>query len=469
MKRYIAEPGLDAEAAAKLISAASDVALLLDPDGVIVDLAFGSEELAAAVQQDWLGRPWAETVAPDSRSKVEALLREAATHETTRWRQINHPSADGAATVLVQYCALRIGADRRVVAVGRNLLPLADLQQRLISAQQSLERDYWRLRQVETRYRMLFQMASEAVLIVDAASGRIDEANPIANELLSDHGESVVGGTFPLGLDAASDSSARILLARLRESGRSEKIDVHVARASGRFELGIAPLRQGDDLLFLVRVSSVDATAAVAALPETRVRLLKVVESAPDGVVVTDSEGHVLTANAAFLDMAQINTEDLARGVLLGQWLGRRGAVDFDVLIANLRRHRSIRLFATSLSSEQGVSIDVEVSAIAIDGEVTTFGFIVRDIGRRLSSTPTEKRTTSRTVEQLMELVGRVPLKDLVRESTDLIEKLCIEAALELAGHNRASAAELLGLSRQSLYVKLRRYGFHEYGATPNA
>jgi len=32
-------------------------------------------------------------------------------------------------------------------------------------------------------------------------------------------------------------------------------------------------------------------------------------------------------------------------------------------------------------------------------------------------------------------------------------------AALELTGDNRASAAELLGLSRQSLYVKLRRYG----------
>jgi DNA-binding NtrC family response regulator len=40
-----------------------------------------------------------------------------------------------------------------------------------------------------------------------------------------------------------------------------------------------------------------------------------------------------------------------------------------------------------------------------------------------------------------------------------MIEKLCIEAALELTGDNRASAAEMLGLSRQSLYVKLRRYG----------
>jgi hypothetical protein len=61
--------------------------------------------------------------------------------------------------------------------------------------------------------------------------------------------------------------------------------------------------------------------------------------------------------------------------------------------------------------------------------------------------------------------VGRVPLKEVVRESTDMIERLCIEAALELTGDNRASAAELLGLSRQSLYVKLRRYGLSEPGA----
>lgn len=49
-------------------------------------------------------------------------------------------------------------------------------------------------------------------------------------------------------------------------------------------------------------------------------------------------------------------------------------------------------------------------------------------------------------------------MKDLVREATEVIERLSIEAALELTNDNRASAAEMLGLSRQSLYVKLRRY-----------
>jgi len=58
-----------------------------------------------------------------------------------------------------------------------------------------------------------------------------------------------------------------------------------------------------------------------------------------------------------------------------------------------------------------------------------------------------------------------VPLKDIVGQTTDLIEQMCIEAALQLTRDNRAAAAEMLGLSRQSLYVKLRRYGLGEYPA----
>ncbi|MEM6852759.1 MAG: helix-turn-helix domain-containing protein, partial [Pseudomonadota bacterium] len=60
------------------------------------------------------------------------------------------------------------------------------------------------------------------------------------------------------------------------------------------------------------------------------------------------------------------------------------------------------------------------------------------------------------------DLVGRLPLREIVRETTDVIERLCIETALGLSENNRASAAEMLGLSRQSLYVKLNRYGLRE-------
>jgi DNA-binding NtrC family response regulator len=68
----------------------------------------------------------------------------------------------------------------------------------------------------------------------------------------------------------------------------------------------------------------------------------------------------------------------------------------------------------------------------------------------------------------LTDLVGRVPLKSLVRDTADIIEKLCIEAALRLTDNNRASAADMLGLSRQSLYIKLRRFGILDHDPSDN-
>ncbi|MGA1336819.1 MAG: helix-turn-helix domain-containing protein, partial [Burkholderiaceae bacterium] len=76
-----------------------------------------------------------------------------------------------------------------------------------------------------------------------------------------------------------------------------------------------------------------------------------------------------------------------------------------------------------------------------------------------LQPQPAKARGLGGSNEDLSDLVGRMPLKEIVGETVDLIEKLCIEAALKLTKNNRASAADMLGLSRQSLYVKMRRFG----------
>jgi len=85
-------------------------------------------------------------------------------------------------------------------------------------------------------------------------------------------------------------------------------------------------------------------------------------------------------------------------------------------------------------------------------------GFTIREIGSRINSKPQNNDSISRSSEELTQLVGRLPLKDIINETTDLIEQLCIKAALELTRGNRVSASEMLGLSRQSLYIKLRKY-----------
>jgi transcriptional regulator PpsR len=149
-----------------------------------------------------------------------------------------------------------------------------------------------------------------------------------------------------------------------------------------------------------------------------------------------------------------------ARGEPLDRWLGSSG-VELPVLLTNLRETGSTGLWATELRGTLGLTTEVEVGAarLAAEGEAVV-GFSIRDLGRRLA--PAEHHLPTKvpaSVQQLTELVGRVPIKQIVAETSDLIERLSIEAALTMTRDNRAMAAQLLGLSRQSLYVKMRRFG----------
>ncbi len=462
---------LDAGAAARLISAAADIVLIVDDAGVIRDLAFGNNELLTHGCGDWLGKTWAQTVTLESQPKVEAMLRDASGADA-RERQVNHPCADGTSlpisySVVPLKRALKAGGKQAVkaaatakgytVAFGRDLRSQAALQQRLVAAQLSMERDYWRLRHVETRYRLLFQIASEAVLILDATTDKLEEANPAAHKLF---GEAVQRSSWTLAnsLSSASMTQVRQLLERLRANGRSDPLLVRLADGADEFVLSASLFRQENAPHFLIRLTPA-GQAEQGTYGNARQMLLSVMESAPDAFVVTDLDGLILTVNRAFLEMAQLASEELARGQSLEKWLGRAG-VDLRVLISNLRQHSAVRLFATSMRGEYGSTTDVEISAVAVTaGDQPCLGFTVRDVARRLTNEPASGKELPRSASQMTELVGRVPLRDIVRETTDLIEQLCIEAALELTGDNRASAAEMLGLSRQSLYVKLRRFG----------
>jgi len=453
---------LDVEAAAKLITAAADVALVVDAQGVIRDLSFSSDELAKEGYDGWLGQPWAETVTVESRPKVEALLRDAGSANGSTWRHVNHPSSRGA-DVPVLYSAIRLGKTGRVIAVGRNLRPVAVLQQRLVEVQQSLERDYARLRHAETRYRLLFQMAAEAIVIVDAVSDKVLEANPAALKLLETTAKQLGGKPFADWFDAGSARALGGLLNRVRTAGHSDEARLRLRAGKKPVTLAVSLFQQDKDAQFIARLSLAEGAGAGEA-GSGGSAALRALAASPDGFVVTDGEGRLLSANRSFLDVVQCAAEEQVRGKSLSQWLGRPGA-DLSVLLANLRQHGAVRLFATTLRGELGLSTEVEISAVAVpDPEQPVLGFVVRSVGRRLPPAATE-RELPRSPEQLTELIGRVPLKDIVRETTDVIERLCIEAALQLTGDNRASAAEMLGLSRQSLYLKLHRYGLGELDA----
>ncbi len=350
------------------------------------------------------------------------------------------------------------------------------LQQRLLNAQQSVERDYARLRDIEECYRLLFQQSSEAVLVLDPARGRIIEANPAASALCGTDTADVSGRPITDFFDTDHLADVQAQIGSIGAGGRAEDVPALLSHGGRAVTLRMAGLRQENATSVMMCIVPVQPFPAISAVPDTKAILLRAVENAPDAFVVTDGKGEVITANAAFLEMVQLQHEKEVVGQPLDRWVGESG-VELSVLTANLRSRGVIRFFSTTVRGERGLTAQIEISAAAVSGGGRPIlGFAIRNLGGRLNmgrqasqvetgSATLAGKPLSRSVEQLTELIGRVSLKDLVRESTDVIERLAIEAALELTNDNRASAAEMLGLSRQSLYVKMHRYGIGDLTA----
>jgi transcriptional regulator PpsR len=472
---------LDTASVARLIGAASDVTVVMDGDGVILDTAFQSGQLLEALNDSagWVGQTFGAVVAPDSRAKTASLLQDAMGHREPKWRHINHRTKDGR-IIPVLYCCVEEGGHGRMMAFGRDLSAVSALQQRLIDAQQSMERDYAPLRDIEERYRLLFQQSSDAVLILEPVKGRITEANATASALCGLGTADVSGRPLMEVLDPGGLAGVQAQISSIVAGGQVGEVRILLSHGGRAVTLRMARFPQENDTLVLMCMVPVQPVPSIPTVSDNKAVLLRAVESMPDAFVVTDTEGSVITANTAFREMVQLRHEDEVVGQPLDRWVGATG-VDMSVVAANLRSRGVVRFFSTTVGGEHGATAQVEISAVAVPGGgQPALGFAIRNVGARVTMGPQASQTQSdpalppgnqpsRSVEQLTELIGRVSLKDLVRESTEVIERLAIEAALELTNDNRASAAERLGLSRQSLYVKLRRYGIGDLTAASPA
>lgn len=467
--------GLAPTLANTFASIAGDIALVIDAAGVIRNVAMGDTAIGRRADQ-WVGCPFIDTVTEDTRSKIELLLRDVQRTGVSRRREVNLPGLDGI-SIPVAFAAIRLGADGPVLAVGRDLRAIAAIQQQFLETQQTLERDYWRQRQTEARYRLLFQVATDAVLVVDAATLTIVEANRAAADLFGSAPAQMAGQSALAGIDSASRAAVEALLSAARASGQAAEIRARLATPGG--QPGLAPVdvtatpfrattEASSQLLLLVRVRSTERRGS-----DTARRLADFVKQTPDAVVITDSQGRLQSANPAFLLLCPAGaTDSQIQGCTLGELLGDPGH-RLAGLVAEVRRNGIAAQVRAPIGGPRGSWAsgqpdEVEVSAALLaEGDQECIGFILRRLTPRQEAPLQSVGGLAEAIENLAAQLGRVSLPELMQEATHLAERHLISSALDRARGHAATAADLLGITPDSLALRLMRHGLAADSARP--
>lgn len=461
--------------AAVVAQVASDVALVIDTEGVIRSVADGSAGLATSVSS-WVGRRWVDTATPDSQRKLQLLLEEARQGGgAARRREINHPGPGGN-DIPVAWSAIRLGEQGPVVAVGRDLRAVVAIQQRFLAAQQDLERDYWRRREVENRYERLFHVASDAVVVLDAVSQAMVECNDAARTLFPGIGLARGATSEPGDRPAAAPQPWPSLLPRLARAavaellsaasttGRAAEIRVRALPDGGACAMAATPFRVGDRRQLLVRVRrELPGGAEGGSLRHAA----QIVESTPDAVVVADSAGRVRLANPAFIALVDRGDESQLRGKplteLTGDPLGRWAELLERARLQGMAQAEQLHLGTGATSSAVRVS-----AALLTDGEQEAVGLVIQVLAPG-AVTATAATPLWTELAEAASRLGTAPLEALLTEVTLAAERHLVKRAFSLSAGRFEEWAALLGQSAEALHARLRRLGLDETGESLGA
>lgn len=406
---------------------------------------------------DWHNNALRDTLTFESVPKLDARLESLkSSHTSSQTVELNHKLTDR--ELPMRYSMFSIGNDGSVLMLGTDLRPIAAMQQQLVEAQMALERDYEIQREYDTRLRVLMDSSTEALVFVSLATGRISSLNKKAADVLGGKKPEFESTTFSEEFSGRRGDLMERLTAAAAGGTGEETVEVQTRRSKRGVLITPTVFRAAGERMLLCRL---DLPDGAQDMPSSQtIALNALFTDGVDAMVFVDRSGAITATNDAFLTMADATERSRVEGRSLADFLDR-GTVDLRVIIDNSVRSGHMRFYATKLTSEHGASAPVEISATYLgNAEPEMVALVIRDASRsEVLRQPGAAVSDPSGVKSVMELVGSATLKDIVSETTDVIEKMCIETAVELTRNNRVAAAEMLGLSRQSLYVKLRKYG----------
>lgn len=423
-----------------------DLTLTLDEDGVIQKIVT-AEALAHEQLDHWRGRRLNDTIFRTIDSPAPGKIEDMWLRGDSSCFEVRQRFPSGL-ELPMEYTTFSLGEKAGSVAIGRNLEAISELRARLQHAQEAHERDYWKMREIETRYRTLFDATTEAVALVNVGDHCVIEANFRANRDLY----LTPGDPFLPQLPERDRRALDELFAKTREQGRAPGIVVQPTPSSGLWSMRASLMNAETGPVFICQLTQM-RDAREQARDQKGFSIASFIERLTEGFVVIDREGVVRSANGAFLDLVQLAAESAVTERKLTRWLSSPGA-DANVLMSLIRKNGDLRRFHTRIDGELGQSVPVEITAVGDEAEQPNyFGLLVRDARSRA------RQAESPDNGLKMAEFDDCTLEEIVRMSTEVIERKAILQALDRCRDNRTAAARQLGLSRQSLHAKLKKYG----------
>lgn len=450
-------PTIKADLAGQIIARVSDIALIVNVSGKISDAKCSPAFVGQAHISGWSGGPIQATLTVESVPKFESRIAQflKGTGEVLPV-ELNHRASANFAQLPVRYTFHNIGSHGAVLMLGNDLRRTAEMQQQLVAAQVALEADYEAQREHDIRLRVLMESSDVATVFVSVATGHVVSCNAAAEVLLGKSKDALTDAPFADEFEAKGrkDIVERMISAATEQS--QSPVFAKSFRGNRKFSLRPTLFRGSSSQMVLCRIALSGAQKATA--DQLQNHLADLFQNGVDSFVFVTEAGIILSANEAFLKLAHVVHSQSVIGRSIADFCVR-GTVDLNVMIGNARRSGGMRLYATKITSAHGGERPVEISTSQLKaGTDPVFALVIRDSHRVETVSSPMKQITDVDMHSVIELIGGKSLKDIVAKTTDVVEKMCIETAVQMTSNNRVAAAEMLGLSRQSLYVKLRKY-----------
>ena len=454
-------PMIEPEDLGIVLATSSDIAVLLNSDTKISSILVNKAEKSYGNLDHWIGRKITDFLTTESIPKIKSAIDKLENGETVLYGlELNH--VDNAYWQFpIKYNIHRLGKDGQIILLGRDLQTISENQQRFVKAQIASEESIEEKRELEAHFKVLLTKTTDALAFINAKSGEIIFSNPAFQELFFNDDfkdEKTEMESFIAGNSERKGFMEKLSIAAHGSYDISEELET----TSGEVIFSITPnvYRAAGQQIIICQFFP--KTIRKQGEKELTENLLATFHNSSDAIIFTDIKGSIQYTNERFLDLTNTSHKNEVIAQNLSDFLGR-GEIDLAIMLENVMKSGAVKIYSTHLKSSFGTKIDIEASVSRNNSDANgLIAFIVREVlspsGREEASKVYSRLEHSQDEVAAKELVGSATLKEIVTDTTDVIEKICIEAALGITNNNRAAAADLLGLSRQSLYVKLSKF-----------